>query len=301
MRDGKGYDGLNHAFLYINDKFLDIAEQEKREGKKRHFRLHWGVIAACICLFFLLSAGVMAGKWFGIREILLPEGKSKMVLISLSGYQESPEAKALAEWEAFLETYDTDHKILDEIGNDIFVAEGREDWFLYYVYSYEMGEKLDEIAAKYELKLHTQLNVVSPKELAYRVGCSLTGISGWGYIYEDGSFAYDGSAELEAGTITGFQFRRVVRGTFDEVVLNIGQVESYQEWQYVTAGGEQVLLALGADKALIFGDFEECFITVNVLSGRDEGITEEQLQNLADKMDFGALQDVKIPDMRGDR
>lgn len=300
MRDGKRYDGLNNALQYIDDKFLDVAEQEKREGKKRHFRFYWGVIAACICLFFLLPAGVMAGKWFGIRELLLTEVKSKMMLISLSGYQESPEAKALAEWEAFLETYDTDHQILDEIGNDIFVAEGREDWFLYYVYSYEMGEKLDEIAAKYELKLHTQLDVVDSKELEYRVGCFLTGSCG-GYIYEDGSFAYDGEAELEAGKITSFQFRRVVRGTFDEVVLNIGQVESYQEWQYVTTGGEQVLLALGTDKALIFGDFEECFITVNVLSGRDEGMTEEQLQKLADKIDFSALQDVKVPDMRGDR
>ncbi|MDE6128654.1 MAG: hypothetical protein K2G16_05625 [Lachnospiraceae bacterium] len=300
MREGKEYGNLNTAFGYVNDKFLDIAEQEKRKGHKKHFKLYWGIIAACICLFFSFPAGVMAGKWFGIRELLLPEGKSKMTLISLSGYQESPEAKALAEWEAFLETYDSDHKILDEIGNGIFAAEGREDWFLYYVYSYEMGEKLDEIAEKYGLKLHTQLDIVSPEELEYRVGCFPAGSYG-GYIYEDGSFAYDGAAELEGGKMTAFQFRRVVRGTFDEVVLNIGQAESYKEWQYVTAGGEQVLLALGTDKALIFGDFEKCFITINVLSGRNEGMTEEKLQKLADKMDFGVLKDVKTPDMRGDR
>ena len=30
-------------------------------------------------------------------------------------------------------------------------------------------------------------------------------------------------------------------------------------------------------------------------------MTEEQLQKLADKIDFSALQDVKEPDMRGDR
>ena len=300
MRNDRGNSRLNEAFQYLNDKFLDIAEQEKRTSKRKPVRFYWGVIAACIFLIFLIPAGAMAGKWFGIRELLLPEGKSKMTLISLSGYQESPEAKALAEWQAFLENYDTDHKILDAIGNGIFVVEGREDWFLYYVYSYEMGEKLDEIAEKYDLKLHTQLDVVSQKELEYRVGCSLTGSYG-GYIYEDGSFAYDGETELKEGQITYFQLRRVVKGTFDEVVLHIGQAENYREWQYVTAGGEQVLLALGTDKALIFRDFEKCFITVNVLSGRDGGMTEEQLQKLADKIDFSALQDVKEPDMRGDR
>lgn len=62
-----------------------------------------------------------------------------------------------------------------------------------------------------------------------------------------------------------------------------------------------MLLALGTDKALIFGDFEKCFITINVMSEREEGMTEEQLQKLADKIDFSVLKDVKEPDMRGDR
>ena len=46
---------------------------------------------------------------------------------------------------------------------------------------------------------------------------------------------------------------------------------------------------------------ENCRIGINVMSGRDEGMTEEQLQELADKIDFSALKDVKEPDMRGDR
>ncbi len=143
MRSDRGDSRLNEAFQYLNDKFLDIAEQEKRTRKRKPVKFYWGVIAACICLLLLILAGAMAGNWHGIRELLLPERNSKITLISLSGYQESPEAKALAEWKAFLENYDTDHKILDAIGNDIFMAEGRADWFLYYVYSYEMGEKLD--------------------------------------------------------------------------------------------------------------------------------------------------------------
>lgn len=217
--------------------------------------------------------------------------------ISLSGYQESPEAKALAEWRTFCAGYDTDGKILSALGNGVFVAEGREDWSLYGgIYSYEMGEKLDEIVSRYGLKLHTELNVINPQELEYRVGGSFLRDCAmyWGYIYENGTFHTEGDAELEGCGIAGFQFERSVKGTFEEMYLNIGRAEDYKDWQYVSAGGEPLMLALGPGKALIFGDFEECFITVNVLLGSDDGMTEEDLQELADRIDFGILKDVQV-------
>lgn len=51
---------------------------------------------------------------------------------------------------------------------------------------------------------------------------------------------------------------------------------------------------------MIFADFEECFVSVNVLRGSEEGLTKEDLQELADKIDFRILKDVKAPEMRGD-
>lgn len=223
--------------------------------------------------------------------------------ITMSGYPGSPEALALAEWREFLAGYDTDGKILDEIGNDLFVVEGREDWFLYSVYSYEMGEKLDEITDKYGLQLHREINVVSPKEMDYRVGGSFLDESceKWsGYIYEDGSFSSGGDVNLDGCGMTGFSLSRIVKGTFDESVLNIGDVEDYTDWQYLSASGEQVMLSLGHIRALVFADFEECFISIYVLAGRNEGMTEEDLQELADKIDFQRLKEVQVPDMRGD-
>ena len=100
--------------------------------------------------------------------------------------------------------------------------------------------------------------------------------------------------------MTGFQFCRSVKGTFNEVILNIGQVGDYTDWQYTTSCGETVLLVLGSYKALIVGDFEKCFVTVNVLLGSEEGMTKEDLQEFADKIDFRILKDVKVPEMRGD-
>ena len=302
MSDIKRYAKLNEAFQYVSDEFLDIVELEKKNRKKRPIWVVAATAAACICLMLVVPVGVMAYNWFGLRDLLVPGWINEHDMIALSGYRESPEVKALIEWNEFLAHYDTDHKILDELGNNVFTAEGRDDWLMYYVYSYEMGEKLDEIADKYDLKLHTEMNLIDQDELMYRVGGSFIDKEylTWAYIYENGSFHVEGDVELAGCGMAAFQFNRAVKGTFEEAELNIGQPEDYMEWQYLTACEEPVLLGLGPHKALIFADFKECFIAVNVLLGSDDGMTKEDLQKLADKIDFGILKDVRVPEMRGD-
>ena len=220
--------------------------------------------------------------------------------VSLSGLSSSREARAFAEWNDYLDGYDMEAAVGN--GNSVFIAEGREDWSFYEVYSYEMGEKLDAVADKYGLKLHTEMNVISPEELEYRVGGNFMKdcTKYWGYIYEDGTFSFEGDAELEGCGTTDFQFERSVKGTFGNVMLYIGQQQDYEEWQYLSAGSEPVLLALSSSKSLIFADFEDCFISVNVLLGSDMGMTKKDLQELVDKIDFTVLKNVRIPDMRGD-
>lgn len=228
--------------------------------------------------------------------------------ISLQGLQGSVEYQAAKEWQDFLHSYDTDGEILAEIGNN---PTGLEDLGLFYqVYTQEMYDKLEEIADKYDLKLHSEMNLVSQEELDYRVGGSFMGEDlsrGWAYIYENGTFQFDGEALIEE-KVVHIQFRRSVKGTLDEPVLNIGSVEEYQEVQYETLCGESVLLELGKDHSLIYADFEECFLLMNVLAGTEEGfledaegaITMEDLKRMADGIDFTVLKNVIIPDMRGD-
>lgn len=237
-----------------------------------------------------------------LPEVSDREPAPKAAPISLSGYMESPESLALAEWQEFLEHYDVDHKIADQIGNGVFLAEGREDWSHYSVNSYEMGEKLDEIAGKYGLKLHVEENVIDQKELTYRVGGRFMDeeLLSWGYMYEDGYFHMDGEVEMKGCGTTVFQITRSVKGTFNDVVLYVLRADKYSSWQFITACGEPVLLALGPYQAMIFADFEECFVTVNTLLGSEDGMTEEDLRELADSIDFRILKEVQVPDMRGD-
>ena len=78
------------AFQYVDNKYLDIVEQEKakrekaeqekaKTGKaeqpKRRMWSHRAVMAACIlCLILILAlpAAAIAANWFGLRDLLLP-------------------------------------------------------------------------------------------------------------------------------------------------------------------------------------------------------------------------------------
>ncbi len=327
---------LNQAFQYVDDRYLDIVEQEKTLQAKphKHSMPYWSKVAvACFCLLLLLAVlpiVAIAANWFGLRDLLVPEvpydspaqneeysvnvqsalengmpdqsDEGAYKCIGLSGYQESPEAQALAEWMAFLSAYDTDHALLEEIGNG--TAEIDENRYgLYYVYTQDMADRLEEIIQKYGLKLHTDCNVVSQDELVFRVGGDFMQdelIKYWAYIYEDGSFQFDGDMELQDYGMVGYQFMRRVKGTFDEAVLPIGNVADYQEFEYVTSDGERVMLALGLDQTLIYMDSESCFILMNIMGGSNCGVTEGILEDIADSIDFNLLKNVQVPEMRGD-
>ncbi len=258
----------------VDDKYIE----EAAPGKKKRTSVSWkvlGWVAACVVILLSFSAVAYAANWFGLRDLLLSstvsEEKGEQRIISLSGYQESAEWQALAEWNRWVQEY----------GVQI---------------------QPDEISERYGLKLHTECNVIHPEELMYRVGGYFMDkeLLTWAYMYEDGYFHVEGSVELQGTGNADFQLIRNVKGTFNEVVLHIDEIENYAEWQYRTVDDEIVLLAIAPEKALIFADYTECFLSVNVLSGSKQGMTKESLQELADRIDFSVLKNVKIPEMRGD-
>lgn len=220
------------------------------------------MLAAAIALLAALSIAAAATGFFGLRDILLPEKGSVYVtdgngvvvpgerefkdFVSLSGWQDTPESQALAEWRSFLEGYDRDGAIIGEIGNS---PTGFEDRYgLYLVYTQEMADRLEEILAKYGLRLHTRMEEVLPETWPAAAGdfCGGNVMAYSGYIYENGTFRFDGEADLEGYGSIEYQFSRSVRGAFDDVALNIGDAADFQEWGYETSDGTPVTLGLGA-------------------------------------------------------
>ncbi|WP_300412251.1 hypothetical protein [uncultured Oscillibacter sp.] len=299
---------------------------EDYEMKRRGKSLKWLVtLAAAVALLAALSALAVAANFFGLRDVLLPEKGSVYVtdengvvipgekefkdFVSLSGWGDTPESRALAEWEAFQESYDPDGAIISEIGNEPTGFEDRYGFYL--VYTREMADKLEEIIAKYDLKLHEWMEDVLPETWGLAVGDffreNVTPCSG--YIYENGTFRFDGNAELGAGELKGYgpieyQFSRSVKGTFDDVALNIGDLSDFEEWGYRTADGTSVTLGLGAwNRSLILADLGDSFVLVNVLTGKQGddtfssgAIGREELEELADSFRWSALTPAREPD-----
>lgn len=251
-----------------------------------------------------LSTGTdNAGSEQGPPAVSTPAETYDMVdTISLSGFVGSPEKQAVEEWQQFLSTYDVDHNLLASIGSNSTGLE--QKYGLYYVYTQDMADKLEEITAKYHLRLHSEfLEVPGTWERAAGGVFLPEAVRGfYGYMYEDGTFHFDGEWNMSDSRILNFQFGRWVKGSFNEVVLNIGYADDYREWTYMTDCGVAVTLAISPHKSLILMDSEDVTITVNVLEGSDtgylgheSGITEEILEAFADSIDFTVLSPVRTP------
>jgi len=318
---------LLESFVAVKDKYvleahgMELPVPAVKKQSRRRAPMKKSVLVAIIAAAILCLAGC-AYVIMKLQEISMgdythsvpnPENRDELIqitseYISLQGLQGSVEYLATKEWQDFLAGYDSDGAIVSEIGNE---PTGLEELGCHYqVYTREMYDKLVEIADKYGLKLHAKMNVVDQEELDYRVGGSFMGEElsrGWAYIYEDGTFQFDGEALLDE-KVVHLQFRRSVKGTLEEPILNIGNVEEYQEVSYETLCGESVLLELGVDHSLIYADFEECFVLMNVLAGTEDSfldgdkgsITMDDLKRMADGIDFTILKNVITPDMRGD-
>lgn len=297
-------------------RWEDFQSMKRRKNPARRVL----ALAAAVCLLAVLSIAAAATGLFGLRDVLLPEKGSVYVtdendvvvpgeyeyrdFVSLSGWQDTPESRALAEWRSFLEDYDRDGAIIGEIGNSPTGFE--EDYGLYLVYTREMADKLEEIAAKYGLCLHTRMEDVMPETWRTAAGdfCGENVMAYSGYIYENGTFRFDGEADLDGYGYIEYQFSRSVRGAFDDVALNIGDAADFQEWTYETADGTSVTLGLGAkNRSLILADLGDSFILVNVLTGKagddtfsSGPIGRAELEALADSFQFSALTPVRQPD-----
>ena len=289
----------------------DQANGKEGNGMKFKSKKVVGVAAAAAIVLGVstisYASGIFKLNSVGIgRETLEDYRGEKDVevdMISLQGLSGSPEHKACMEWKEFSETYDADRAILSKIGNNPTGFE--EEYGEYCCYTQEMADKIDEICQKYKLaKLTGFQQAKNEKSL-----CKKVGIEGKicgpetedvehtylaSYYYADGSFHLEGTAVLKGqkDITADYQFIRYVKGTFSDSTLNVGDINDYEQWEYVTKSGQKVLLANSKQKALIMVEKEKSFIVVNILGDilRDTFVVDNDgLEALADSFDFSAI------------
>ena len=221
----------------------------------------------------------------GINEY---EALKSRDMISLQGFSDSPEFKAASEWKTFEDGYDTDWKILDKVGNK--ATKWDKKYGAYGVYSQDMADKVDQITSKYDLKLHNSKpdSINENKDLDAKFGKVMEDANYCGYIYKDGTFHVDGEYKNYS-----FQLGRVTKGVFDTVYLNVGSIGNYEQWEYKTASGKSVYLALSDDTAIILADLDDSFVSVNVLLWLGEdgpvSMSKADLEDMADHINFNNL------------
>lgn len=220
--------------------------------------------------------------------------------ISLNGFAGTPEANASAEWDEYYWNYVDTHELTnDPVEPDAF----GEDLKCYCPYNQEMADKMREIVAKYNLKLHTEpMSVLFEDFDAYFGGrlCpdSLSECYG-AHGYTDGTISFDAGFVDEDGYQFDIQFDCHEKGYFDDVCLTIGNSEDYIQENYVTKNGTEVSLSLSPYKGLIIVNYDNKFIVVNMLLNMYEKyenddwtrgeFTMDKMKAFADEWNFELL------------
>ena len=231
-----------------------------------------------------------------------PKQTTEVDIIALGGVWNSPEYKACAEWEEFLQNYDQDGSIIASIGNKPTGLE--ESYDAYLCYTQEMADKIEEICEKYHLSKLTGFQIADDIDTL----CRLTGVGNvlgdvsehaqlsfeWGYLYSDGTFHMEGTATISDTSLrtADFQFVRSMKGSFSSLTLNVTDIRQYRQWNYTTQSGVKVLLANSSTKALIIVEREKSFIVVNVLGdilSDTFDISDEALEMMTDAFDFSVI------------
>ena len=311
----RAYDGLRPSDAARERMLQAVKEaaahpETEERPKRRTFRRSL-LLAAALGLIVAFGSVAYATGWFGLRSAVMyhdngdpdqPYGNTDVM--SLQGLAGSPEFEANARWQAFYDSYDPDGAILASVGNSDTGLEPRYD--AYPCYTREMADTLDAIAEESGLELLSGLTLYGAAELPDWMRNTLPQSCGAfdhciydGYSFDNGSFKTEGAfffCDARWPYETNYQFVCNRKGYLSVSYLAIGDADDYTQWEYETASGVTVTLALGPDKALIIADLPDAYLVVNVLDVRvgdvqqgEAALPAEILEAMADAFRFDQL------------
>lgn len=245
----------------------------------------------------------------------IPETEKTKDVISLQGIAGSPEQMAAQEWYEFEQSYDADHKLLDEADKNGFDAPKEYD--AYFVYTQEMIDKVDEIAEKYGLELAGA--IAGAEEFQMDIFFDALEIEDLHQSdaqaeveYADAYFYACGNFNTEFRiTLTGNEakweheilasMRYCGKGYLDTVFAHISSIEDYEQWTYTMNDGNQVLIIMSDGDAHIFYDAENGFVSAGFWTtyedenGNITCMSKRDVELVADALDFTVVP--QKPDM----
>ena len=210
---------------------------------------------------------------------LIGETEVNLDVLSLQGIKGTPNYLANQEWLAFTNSY-------THTGGEYWESE--PEYWAYSVQNQEMVDKLDEICAKYGLK-------IIGKPWHEHIDCSqfltLLGVDSLlkpnadaalsipaGRFFPGGSFTIYGTLKL-ANTDNMFTYHCVKKDVFYDVFGYV-DADDLSQRNYTTTDGVNLLLLESDQSGMILADREDCFFTLSVdLTG---DATSEQIAECFD-------------------
>lgn len=250
-----------------------------------------------------------------INGNIIKSKKYNYNIFTLHGLEGTPAYLAHQEWFAFLKTYDQDRTLMNAADNKpMDIPEAYEG---YSPYTQEMIDKIDEITAKYDLKL---LGAFAPfQSWESHIFREATGIQtlltedstadfkmGSGYFYESGNFnlsfhmtmpQQDGNWPYEI--IGEIYYSKA--DCFDEIFWTIGDLVQWEQWTYTTQNGDELLVLWYKNRggARLFCNRDDALICVSLHAEHHSEyiaetgeydtvtyMTKKQLKQVADQLDF---------------
>lgn len=214
--------------------------------------------------------------------------------------------QALKEWYEFQESYDPDGALLTDEPDIPDIPNQYE--YTYSCYTQEMVDKVDEIAAKYNLKLlkewipfqRYQSDIFLEETgiqslLLPDSGAQITGMAGM--LYPPYNFSMEFNLVTEnAGTLmTSYGYAR--KDYFPRAFPGGMDIDAYEQWDHTTPGGTKLLLALNSKgQGEIIAEQENAMIMISIDGNRatshtnypdaSEVMTKAELESIADQFDY---------------
>ena len=214
--------------------------------------------------------------------------------------------QALKEWYEFQESYDPDYLLATNEPDIPDIPNQYE--YTYSCYTQEMVDKVNEIAAKYDLKLldewipfqRYQSDIFLEETgiqslLLPDSGAQITGMVGM--LYPPYNFSMEFNLVTKnAGTLmTSYGYAR--KDYFPRAFPGGMDIDAYEQWDHTTPGGTKLLLALsGKGQGEIIAEQENAMIMISIDGNRatshtaypdaSEVMTKAELESIADQFDY---------------
>lgn len=311
----------------IGHKYYEEAEKDTVSTKQRPRGLRRPMLVAamiglalllvgCAVVYALRLQDMSVGKetytqYFDDTGLSITPTEKERDILTLYGHSGDPIQLALTEWYDFLETYDPDGALMDNIPDHAELPNQYE--FTYGCYTPEMIHKVDEISAKYDLKLleewlpfqawqsdifYAETGIDS--FLVANSGAEMSSLSGMFYP----PYNVDVDFELDIDGVEGKLWVRALYARKDYFPKDFAKgvdLSLYEQWDHTAPDGTPLLLALSSKgHGYIIAEREDAMLIYSIDGNFsrsayptvEEVMTKEELEMTAQVLNYAIQPEV---------